>query len=840
MAITGYRENTGLAFGGEVPRNFKPILKSPVRYEKDGVVYEISCDIIRVGGESQVYHAVELHNGRKCAAKIYTSMLIYDPIRARNREKVLDFLKTHTEYKQYHIMPLLASGVIEGTEYPVDIFPFCDEGDLRTANKRFDYGELRDSVIPSLNIAIKTIHDNNFIHRDIKPENIYLLDGEIVLGDFGVTVPVENDDENEPHYTSHFHNTAGYSAPEVYKGYITKVSDYFSLGCTLATLYNGVHPCHAILLGDSKIAMFNKQIEEQGIMMNYRVGDESLRDLIDVLVRNEAPDRAGFEGIALWLHDSDAFNREYVVSYSRGRVKDDSQWKEPFEFYDGMYFWNEKDLADAVITDWATAKKHLYRGNFSDFFVWKQAFRNEIVDIIDTQPTRDNDDLGCARFLHHLHKSGRFHWCGKEYTSLAEISSLIWQHEEKSEAAEKELFLDEIIKMLQGDYLSWKMKELLQASEVPEEVKSAIQGNLPDVMEIESISKTHPVFAYYYAMLRWSNDPELNVVSELSPDEQFAAYTESPSVFFTEIAKLVNDDFTWATIAAMGYRKQVVELKDKLTENARENIESIYTLFEDICSNKSVVRSHYAQYGPDAYLYWIKSNLSLYTFHSNEALRVKNTIETVKFHNDMTLVEIRDCFRRLNGCFAPNGDFHKYFQGDFVIACLGLTKGKDRHGEITATHADAFFMDNFFGRSVPTGFRKSINLPLDVGTRNVATINLYSVSVVESSSASGSSHKQASSDDIDSSKYCDVILQTAGTEKIELVKAIREIIGLGLKEAKDIVDNVPAPVVQGLSRETANLLKERLSFAGTTIVFGENKRQNDVAERSIKINLTNH
>jgi large subunit ribosomal protein L7/L12 len=62
-----------------------------------------------------------------------------------------------------------------------------------------------------------------------------------------------------------------------------------------------------------------------------------------------------------------------------------------------------------------------------------------------------------------------------------------------------------------------------------------------------------------------------------------------------------------------------------------------------------------------------------------------------------------------------------------------------------------------------------------------------------------------------------VMLVKAGDKKVEVIKAVREITGLGLKEAKDLVEGAPKPVKEGVNKEEANKLKEKLVAAGATV-----------------------
>ncbi len=63
----------------------------------------------------------------------------------------------------------------------------------------------------------------------------------------------------------------------------------------------------------------------------------------------------------------------------------------------------------------------------------------------------------------------------------------------------------------------------------------------------------------------------------------------------------------------------------------------------------------------------------------------------------------------------------------------------------------------------------------------------------------------------------DVILQSAGVAKLAVVKLVKELTGLGLKEAKEVVDKAPAPLKEKVSKEEANSLKAQLEEAGAEV-----------------------
>jgi len=63
----------------------------------------------------------------------------------------------------------------------------------------------------------------------------------------------------------------------------------------------------------------------------------------------------------------------------------------------------------------------------------------------------------------------------------------------------------------------------------------------------------------------------------------------------------------------------------------------------------------------------------------------------------------------------------------------------------------------------------------------------------------------------------DVILTAVGAEKIKVIKVVRELTGLGLKEAKDLVDGAPNPVKEKVSKEEAEQMKAKLTEVGATV-----------------------
>ena len=64
-----------------------------------------------------------------------------------------------------------------------------------------------------------------------------------------------------------------------------------------------------------------------------------------------------------------------------------------------------------------------------------------------------------------------------------------------------------------------------------------------------------------------------------------------------------------------------------------------------------------------------------------------------------------------------------------------------------------------------------------------------------------------------------VVLESAGAEKIKVIKAVRELTGLGLKEAKELVDGAPSNVKEGIEKAEAEAIKKQLEEVGATVVL---------------------
>jgi large subunit ribosomal protein L7/L12 len=83
--------------------------------------------------------------------------------------------------------------------------------------------------------------------------------------------------------------------------------------------------------------------------------------------------------------------------------------------------------------------------------------------------------------------------------------------------------------------------------------------------------------------------------------------------------------------------------------------------------------------------------------------------------------------------------------------------------------------------------------------------------------APGAGAAGAAAEEAEEQTEFDVVLQAAGDKKIQVIKEVRALTSLGLKEAKDLVDGAPKPVLEKVNKEAADKAKEQLEGAGATV-----------------------
>jgi len=95
--------------------------------------------------------------------------------------------------------------------------------------------------------------------------------------------------------------------------------------------------------------------------------------------------------------------------------------------------------------------------------------------------------------------------------------------------------------------------------------------------------------------------------------------------------------------------------------------------------------------------------------------------------------------------------------------------------------------------------------------------NKFGVTAAAPMAAAAAAPVAAAAEAAEEKTEFNVILTGAGDKKIQVIKVVRAITGLGLKEAKDLVDGAPSPVKEGVSKDEAEKMKKELEEAGGTV-----------------------
>ncbi|MFB9071725.1 50S ribosomal protein L7/L12 [Citricoccus parietis] len=95
----------------------------------------------------------------------------------------------------------------------------------------------------------------------------------------------------------------------------------------------------------------------------------------------------------------------------------------------------------------------------------------------------------------------------------------------------------------------------------------------------------------------------------------------------------------------------------------------------------------------------------------------------------------------------------------------------------------------------------------------------FEVTAAAPVAAAGAAPAAAAAEAEEEQSEFDVVLEAAGDKKIGVIKEVRALTSLGLKEAKDLVDSAPKAVLEGVNKETADKAKEQLEGAGATVTL---------------------
>lgn len=649
----------------------------------DGREYTLhTADVLGAGAQGTVVRATD-EDGTTFAAKV--SWLPRSAKDRMNRDAVLSFLRSlmtehplrERHFEKTHIMPVFAIGQVRDevaglgeTAYDVAVMPVCDDS---LGNRTdVDFNEIRTLILPQAACALSILHEKRIVHRDVKPKNLYLLDGQLVLGDFGISSVL--DEGRDTGSTKIDRRTPGYSP---HSSVVQRENDWYSLGYTVWTLYNGGrHPHQALIDADDLSSVL-----AGGRPVPFAAKDpshESLGQLIFGLTYAFSAGRLGYDDVMAWCENPLEFRYEDPAPRSNAQVGRRRAYQ-----FEGSEYVDRASLAAALCAHWERAKRHLYTHALEEHFRFDgqtdlAVALNDIVEM-DGATIADHD-LGLSRALRLIDPQGpAFRWKGRTFDldGLAGFCDAVGDREALAFVSS-------------GELSRWAA-----GCEVPPDAADVLRT-------IESDAREQPQFALYFIQMKFGGEPpELRGARNV--DECFGMLTRTPAWFYDQVRSDSRMHELAGFLAAIGLFRQARAFDRTLDEGGTmARAGRLLALFDDACTDKDAVRAFNARFGPLGHVTWAARNVRKYEARSETAREVLMRVGSAPDCTSMPVARAIDVLTEAEGALlALRGRMPE----SPYMARLGIAgDGED----VAARDADAYFVDDFMGRSVPRGYVREI------------------------------------------------------------------------------------------------------------------------------------
>ena len=694
------------------------LLYSDVTFSGDSgreFVLKASEVIAADGGEAQVYACYTASDPKKYAARIVLSVTPESDFpKRRTRLKVLDFLKRVGHNDNTHILPLVDEGSVDigGKDYYVEIYPYCAGGDYGHRHN-VSYDELCREVIPALNTALHHFHEAGLIYRDLKPGNIYKYNGQVVIGDFGISCDMTDGFATDKEKTG----TLGYYAPELMSGAAKTASDYYSLGQTLWTLYHGDMMYERLIRAYRDEGPEAQRAQINDAMMSDRYYDlddiAKVDAFFEVLIRGllkYAPsNRFGYEQVNRWLAGDKSVANELPDMKFRGI------FTKPFKIF-GVDCWDDNDVWKVLCRDWERSRDFVLNGHLRDFYLSQDSEKAGTIESIVNKCRKGesrsgNDTEACvalAKIILFLSKNEVLFWKGRAFQKTADLGLI----------AEKE-------RVKSGFNNS---AYAVIATGLAEEWYAHIPGAKKETLNELNDIRTMLLSGYFgeeTALLRLmyqfgGKDGECRIFGCRNLDEFVRYWLKDPKNVYGsgETGILLDSPDFFARLCALGYGEAVKVLLDAFfirSDGGKRKPQPYLVKYELFFSflelnterseTKKLIRNFYHDYGPKAYLSWWRDNLGYYAFEGPEARILKEEIASAGTDPDAPLQVQRKQFERLEGLA---NRFDRFIEADLFLGSIGIKAISD----------DYVFCDNlsgtwgyeFLGQRAPVGFKYHLGL----------------------------------------------------------------------------------------------------------------------------------
>lgn len=663
-------------------------------------------------GEAQIYRCKSGDGTGDYVAKILVTLRPDSSAKKlRTRKRVIEFLDKYSIDASSHILPLIGHGIvnINSGEYFVDVYPYCEGGDIGRKAGEFTLDKLVSDVIPAVNEAIHLFHQERLVHRDLKPDNLFYYNGNIVIGDFGITCELNTDD-----YAVDIEKigTLGYFAPELMSEAAITASDYYAFGQTIWSLYHGEMMYRETIRSHGGFFSHEARNTISDLMRKNELPgldeidkkDEFFEVLIRGLLQYDPNTRFGYEDVKKWLRGDKSL-------YLRVKTLHSDEIFERTIHVNGKECIDNKQVAAQLGVAWTQSIDLLYGGTLYQqykFTLCRDEDAAMIQSIYDNVKSSYSDnpndigicqEIGLSQIIMNLSENKMLSWRGMTFTNPVEISDIMGKIH--SDGSSKEDFYSLILTCLVEEWLK-------RAGVTDEKVLDEIT-RLQNIAKSSRMGVTVAYHWMYYMFLQ---------------NRKNALYKECRSV--DDIAKMllknagslyeVKGDFCCVEnpqflgfLCALGYDEAVSAFLTDSPIDYKRHYEMMFDLLENNVSEEKariLVHNSYCEFGPQAHIVWWKRNLSNYRFYGKSAEIIEQNAKNVIIDANADLASQRAEISKLQQNYT---DFKKLFKMNFLMGMAGIRKivGKDY---IYSGKFSSMLVYSFLNQDAPLGFKYEIKL----------------------------------------------------------------------------------------------------------------------------------
>lgn len=663
-------------------------------------------------GEAQIYRCKKSDGTGDYVAKILVTLRPdSSPKKLKTRKRVIEFLDKYSVEPSSHILPLIGHGIIKinDGDYFVDVYPYCEGGDIGDRAGEFTLEKLKSDVIPAVNEAIHLFHQERLVHRDLKPDNLFYYDGNVVIGDFGITCELNTDDYA---VDTEKIGTLGYFAPELMSEAAIAASDYYALGQTIWSLYHGEMMYRETIRSHggffspearNTVSDLMRKNEFPGLDEIDRK-DEFFEVLIRGLLQYDPNTRFGYKDVESWLKGDKSL-------YLRVKTLRGDEIFERTITVNGKDCIDNEQVAMQLCSGWVQSVDLLYGATLYQQYKYTLCRDNDAdmiqeiyegVKALDLEHPNDfgfYQDIGLSRVIMNLSDSKILGWRGRIYTNPIEISGDM----EKVHIAgdSKEDFYSLILSGLVGE---WLARVGVTNEKILEEL-----GKLENMAKSSRMGVMVAYFWMYYMFLSnrentsYKDCKNIDDIARKLLEDAHSLYEVEGDYCCVENPQLLG------FLCASGYDESVSAFLTDAKIDYKRHYEMLFDLFENNVEEdevKKLVRNSYCEFGPRAHVVWWKRNLSNYQFVGMSAQLIEQNVNVVSIDQSADLTVQRAELSKLEQNYM---DFKKLFRVNFLMGVAGIRRiaGKDY---VYSGKCSAMLVYHFLGQEAPLGFKYSIKM----------------------------------------------------------------------------------------------------------------------------------